>query len=514
MRIEKWRVILVLVSAQIAVAGAFAQTMPGGSSAASLDRAAVAPGDVTSKEASSAKEERGSGNGFNLVFISMTNTRADHLGVYGYQRNTSPRIDRFAKEALVFRNIFTHASWTLPASISLFTSQYPFTHGLLSREEYQPLPPDTPTFLDVLRKNGYATAAFVGNRDYSPKFGHTSRFDKVSEAVMQGESEDWKSYGVFENTMPLARQWLSENRDKRFFLLVQGYDTHCPFAAPKANRQFDPDYRGKIDFTRCYWTFERTRPVRKRDESGRYVEVFPLKSKPTAGDNFDVVFYPEDVRHMIALYDGEIFNADQWVGQLLDDITSAGLDKKTIVVVFSDHGDMFGKHGRFMRGGPLRGTFYDDVLHVPLVIRHPEIAPRSVEGLGQVIDIGPTLLDLLGLESPSGFRGKSLRPLVEGGGAVNSHVFAGAAFRPSGRNPFFRDDSIIVSIRDMQWKLIAERLIRDEQPRDTFELYDLAADPEELKNVAAQQPEKLGELKAGLREWLRDIGSEGVLPGL
>ncbi|MGI8605359.1 MAG: sulfatase-like hydrolase/transferase [Verrucomicrobiales bacterium] len=460
----------------------------------------------------------------NLVFISMTNTRADHLGVYGYQRNTSPHIDQFAKKSVVFKNIFSHASWTLPASISLFTSLYPFTHRLLNREDFQPLAPGIPTFVDVLKQHGYVSAAFVGNRDYSPKFGHTSRFDHTAEAVMQGEQEDWKTYGVFENTMPLARDWLRQNRDKKFFLLVQGYDTHCPFAAPKENRQFDPGYRGKIDFSTCYWTFERTRPIKKRAESGEYVDIFPLKTRPAPGrDNFEVMFYPEDVRHMIALYDGEIFNADQWVGKLLDDLISLDLERKTVVVIYSDHGDMFGKHGRFMRGGPLRGTFYDDVLHVPLIIRHPDIAPQSVEGLGQIIDIAPTLLDFLGQPNPSEFRGKSLRPLLSktgpgtqqvAEGAVNSHVYAGAAFYPSDRNPFFRHDSIIVAVRNEKWKLIAERLVLPDGPSDSFELYDLGKDSEELSNVAAQQFEVLGELKGRLRDWLRDLGSESVLPGL
>ena len=116
---------------------------------------------------------------YNLILISLTNTRADHLGVYGYSRNTSPNIDQFARKCLVFKNAFSHASWTLPVSVSLFTSQYPFTHGLLNREDYTPLPPETPTFVDVLNTAGYTTAAFVGNRDYNRKFGHTSRFSQT-----------------------------------------------------------------------------------------------------------------------------------------------------------------------------------------------------------------------------------------------------------------------------------------------------------------------------------------------
>src|SRR5262245_4967165 len=161
------------------------------------------------------KPREPSTNDYNLIFISLTNTRADHLGVYGYHRNTSPNIDRFAQKCLVFKNVFSHASWTLPALVSLFTSQYPFTHGLMNREDAQPLPAPVTTFVDVLKAKGYFTAAFVGDRDYSPKFGHTSRFHLVFDPVRNPDLEDWKGYGVLENTMPPARDWLRQNKDKK-----------------------------------------------------------------------------------------------------------------------------------------------------------------------------------------------------------------------------------------------------------------------------------------------------------
>src|SRR5688572_24559001 len=126
---------------------------------------------------------------FNLILIALTNTRADHLGCYGYSRNTSPNIDKLARRSVVFKNAFTHASWTLPASVSLFTSTYPFTHGLMNRERTQPLTSSAMTFIDVLKTNGYVTAAFVGNRDYSAKFGHTARFDAVFDAGVNSDQE-------------------------------------------------------------------------------------------------------------------------------------------------------------------------------------------------------------------------------------------------------------------------------------------------------------------------------------
>jgi arylsulfatase A-like enzyme len=383
----------------------------------------------------------------------------------------------------------------------------------MNREEFTPLPNSTPTFIDVLRSNGWFTAAFVGDRDYSQRFGHTARFDFVFDAVNPGAHEDWRTYGVLEQTMPAARAWLRQNKDRRFCLLIQGYDTHCPFAVPKADARFDPDYRGEVDFTKCYWTFEPTRPIKLRSRSGDYEEVYLLKTRPQDGDDYEVMFYPDDIRRMVALYDGEIFNADAQIGGLLDEVAALGLEDRTIVVFYSDHGDMFGKHGRFMRGGPLRGTFYDDVLHIPLLVRHPEYAAQSIEGLAQLIDLGPTLLDMTGCPIPGSFAGKSLLPLVTGKADVNPLVFAGAAFTPSGRNPFFRHHSVILSARSREWKLIQERVSFSVGPQDYFELYDLKKDSEELVNVAAQRDAELEQMKRALRQWLEKIKCEQYLPG-
>lgn len=444
----------------------------------------------------------------NLILISLTNTRADHLGMYGYERPTSPNLDRLARKSLVFRNAFSHASWTLPAVMSLFTSQHPFTHGLMDRQDAQVLPPETPTLVDVLKARGYVSAAFVGNRDYSPKYGHTSRFDWVFEPIHDDDAADWRNYGVLQNVLPPARDWLKQHRDRKFFLLVQGYDTHCPFALPRANPKFSPQYQGDIDFSRCYWTFARSPAVRIRTPTGRYEEAFLLKTKPADGDDYEVLFSQEDIEQMIALYDGEILNADAQLGALLQDLTDLGLEKKTVVVFYSDHGDMFGKHGRFMRGGPLRGTFYDDVLHIPLIVYHPGFAHRDVNALVQLIDLAPTLLELLGGEVPASFHGKSCVPAFTGEAPINEYVYAGAAFTPSARNPFFRHSSVITSVRSREWKLIRERLAYSVGTEEQFELYDLRRDPQELRDVAAQQPEVLARMKAELHRWFETVKTE------
>lgn len=445
----------------------------------------------------------------NLVLISLTNLRADHLGVYGYTRPTSPHIDALARESLVFERCFSHASWTLPVAISLFTSTYPLQHGMMNRKDYVPVPPDTPMFIDALHAAGYLTGAFVGDRDYSPEYGHTSRFHHVYDAVNDTIQEDWHEYGVFSRTIPEAVKWIRGNRGRKFFAFVQAYDVHCPFAIPEENDIFDSDYGGEIDFTRCYWTFDRTRPITIRSEDGREEEIYLVKTNPRDGDDYEAMLQSEDIRHMIALYDGEILNADRHVGKLLDELRTLGLWEKTVVLLFSEHGDMLGKHGRFMRGGPLRGTFYDDVLRVPLILRHPHLRPDRVSGFVELVDLAPTVLDMAGLPAPQTFSGRSLRPLILEGNSIREHVLAGSAYTPKKTSAFFRTASLIASIRTDEWKLIRETLFTESGPTQLQELFHVSRDPGELQEVSEGNAAVRAELGKLLEAWLGEMGVDG-----
>jgi arylsulfatase A-like enzyme len=450
-------------------------------------------------------------NDHNVLFISLTNLRADHLSCYGYARRTSPAIDLLASRSAVFERAFSHASWTLPVAISIFTSLYPFTHGMMDRNEFSPLPLQTPSLIEILAERGWATAAFVGDRDYAGEFGLTSRFETLLDLVREQDDGDWKRYGVLASTVPEAIAWLERHRSRRFFLFVQGYDVHCPFAVPKAQPVFDPGYGGGVDFTRCYWTFRRTLPIPMRSASGRIEDAFLLKTKPEQGAEYEEVLFPDDVRHMVALYDGEILEADRLVGKLLETLARLDLERRTIVVLFSEHGDMFGKHGRFMRGGPLRGTFYDDVLRVPLMIFHPELPPRRIRELVEAIDLAPTLLEMLGVPPPAGFQGKSFLASIARGAPGRAAVFAGSAYTPRRKNVFFRDDSIIRSVRTPRWKLVHERLFGDGGDEELVELFDMENDADELNNVSERHPDVARQLHGLLDDWLREIRAAAIL---
>lgn len=438
----------------------------------------------------------------NVILITMTTLRYDHMSGNGYFRPTTPNLDKLAKESLVFSNAFTQASWTLPASISLYTSLYPFQHGVMNRYDGSTLSLSTPTLMDVLNKNGYKTSAFTGGFDYNPVFGHTSRFASYREcAGRQLPEYPRKSginapsrYGGFECTIPLALDWLSKNASQKFFLHVQGFDAHCPFKNSKEGRIYDKDYKGNVDFSLCLNTFEKTEPEIKNGK--KYYPVFSLKGK--------VLLSEEDRNHLIALYDESITYSDQQIAKLLNKIKELGLESKTIIVFTSEHGEMFDKHGRFMRGPPLRGVFYDDVLHVPLLIKHPKISGRRMDRLVELIDIAPSLLAFLGVQTPTRMEGKSLIPVILQNKDVNEYIFAGSAYNPDPFNPRFNKKTRIEVIRDKRWKLIREVVFDGNNSLENIELYDIVNDKEELHNLKVEKQDILLILQESLNVWLRN----------
>ena len=440
----------------------------------------------------------------NIVMINMTNLRYDHMSSNGYFRKTTPNLDALARESLVFDNAFSHSSWTLPEGISIFTSLYPYTHGVMGRYAGETLSGDTLTFVDVLNDNGYKTAAFTGGFDYDPVFGLTGRFDEHEECKPRGI--DSMSFGGFNCSIPGALEWVKNNFDKKFFVFVQGFDAHCPFSQ-EGGHTYDKDYEGTLDYSKCLWTFDRAEPVLKGGKT-----YYPVSSRESP-ETGSILLSEEDVAHLIALYDESITSADAQIGELLDGLKSLGLYDNTIIVFTSEHGDMFGKYGRFMRGGPLRGTFYDDVLHIPLTIMHPKLEPRRIDQLVGHIDIVPTLLDLLSITKfKPFFQGKSLVPAIFYGEEVNEYIFSGSEFTPPSDNEYFNQDTIVETIRSNEWKLIKETFISDDSQFEILELYDIVNDKEELRDLAsagevqsASTREILEDLRLKLDAWSDDV---------
>ncbi|HBL15205.1 MAG: hypothetical protein A2X36_07130 [Elusimicrobia bacterium GWA2_69_24] len=438
--------------------------------------------------------------GYNLIVLSLGNVGTGHMSLFGYARKTTPRLDRWGADALVFDNAFSPASWTLPVAASWLTGLYPFSHRILNRVSENLLPPGIRTLPELLRSRGYRTAAFTGGLDYYRDFSTMRGFS---------ETDSNPNFTGFGTTLAQAQAWLARRPRGPFMLFVHGYDAHCPFTPP-------PDLLGTFsDPKRTGITVDSSRCVRGawRPEKGDFQANYTMlwSTAPVARVPEPVHLTQADIDFLGELYDEEVLSVDAQLGSFLASLDRK-LREKTIVVVFSEHGEMFAKHGRFGRAGATRGTLYDDVIHVPLAIRVPGLKGRRIPALVELTDLAPTLASWLGVAIPYAPQGKDLSPLLRGAGRIHDHIFAGLPFLWP-RNPE-RPESVNDSVRNREWKLIREirwstsrwRRWLGRPPKTTLELYRIAADPEERRNVAPENPEVVEGLLRELDAWRTACG--------
>ena len=381
----------------------------------------------------------------NLIVIGIDTLRADHLGCYGYPRPTSPRIDAFAKESVLFATAVSQAPWTLPAFASIFTGLLPSSHraGEGKQLNVSSLDPTRETIATVLKRAGYRTGSFVTNGYVSKDVGMTSGFDDATISLLSVGSTE-KAIG-----------WLRAHATERFFLFLHIVDPHQPYNPPPEHAApfIDPGYEGKIGSSYGGW------------------------ADPSWND--------ADRRRIIDLYDGEVHVSDSLVGRVLDTVAALGLSERTVIAITADHGEELLDHSFLGHGHSL----YDELLHVPLIVHFPGGRPhRRIEHQVRTMDLFPTLLEALALPVPAGLEGVSLFPMARGEAAnpETDRAFAEYLFTEPERK----------AIRQGDRKLILD------PAAGTTELFDLRADPHEQKNIAAREPERAAELRVALEHRL------------
>lgn len=380
--------------------------------------------------------------GANVVVIGIDTLRADHVGVYGYARPTTPRIDAFAGEAVRFETAISQSSWTVPGFASMFTGLVPSAHGAGEGRcpDVIKLGTAPETLASALHAAGYRTAAFVSNVWVSAEVGLARGFDEHTRL------------GLSEEAVDRATEWLRAPPREPFHLFVHVVDPHQPYAPdPEDARPFvDPDYRGSIGTS-----FSGT-----------------ARAEWNAADR----------RRIVDLYDGEVRFADRMVGRLLDTLDQTGLAAHTIVVVISDHGEELFDHGAIGHGH----TLYDELLRVPFLIRFPGGWAHGVRREPvRTMDLFPTLLDALERPIPAGLNGASLMPLLRGGVAPGTDVALS-------EYPCFAPDVGLQSLRTPRAKLLFS------PTSGHAELFDLADDPHEHTDVALLRPAVMSDLRARL----------------
>jgi len=404
-----------------------------------------------------AESLRAAMKGANIVICVMDAARADHFGAYGYPRETTPNFDRLARESVVFDQHFCQYSQTSPSTATLFTGQYPDTHGVAvprtgkPKELLRSLEPTAFTIDRALGEAGFRTLLFTSTPAAAPvlRLGESFRVLLTPMGMVHSEEEDalWRSP---EHLLELIHQNLS--RDPRFLTYVHFLPPHNPYEAPEKLKetfkgQQAPGYfEAEPAFTQVY---------------GRFHDQDP----PATGSDW------------VNLYDAELRWSDWALGELISYLKEIGAYQNTLLIVTADHGEALGEH-RYQWHATCP---YDEAIHIPLLIRFPG-ATRPVGRVGaltETIDVLPTILDLLGIPAPAGqLQGKSLVPLLAGeAGELREHTFT----RTNGRWPCY-------VVRNHRWALLLY------QGGKMRALYDLAADPRQTHNVIAEQPKQAAAL--------------------
>jgi arylsulfatase A-like enzyme len=395
------------------------------------------------------------GDGPNLILLSIDTLRADHLGCYGYERATSPNLDRLASEGVLFERAISSSSWTLPAHVSMLTGLNPPRHG--AARGGRPLAERLDTVAELLWDHGYATAAYTGHLFVTAEQGFAQGFGRFRAAL---DSEQISER--FGRKVESALDWMEQRRAERFFLFLHTYAVHLPYRP-------EPPYDQRFG-TEC---------------TGRYETCFDNADYTESNDGHDLT--ETELRQVQALYDGGIAETDAVIAELLSGLQARGLAQSTCLVVTSDHGEEFREHGDLLHH---HAKLFDELVHVPLIVWCPrEIkAPRRVDSLVSLVDVAPTLLALAGVEAPPGLDGVDLSPLWRGEtNSVRQTAFSEvdmAVKLASGKNASLRND---------RYKLITSSLHGQRQ------LFDLSVDPGETADVSAEQPQMVKKLLKEIR---------------
>lgn len=432
--------------------------------------------------------------GANVLLISIDTLRADRLSVYGYERPTSPNLERFASEGIVFDRFYYNGGGTLPSHMTMMTSLYPGTHGL-HPSRTKSLEPERVTLAEVFQTAGYATAGFADVGYMQAKWGFDQGFDLYDD---RGHK--------FAGILPRARGWLEAQRartpEQPFFLFLHTYDVHSN------SRRLPYECPGDYPFRYTggpHPRFDGCRGGRCASDFLAHANV-ALRAGRLAPDE---LLTPDELAFVSALYDGCINYVDDKIAEILGWLEALGVADNTLVLITSDHGEEFLEHGQLLhdQGG------YEELSHIPLLLRLPDRAHGGmrVRHLAEMVDLLPTVLDLVGLPRPADAQGSSLVPSFREGRAVTTEVHMYSILRTE-RYKYFKDEKQLFDLvfdprersnlfRVSRWRAArldrqVRRIIREDfRAADEFSARATEAKPALLTPEEASRLKSLGYLQ-------------------
>lgn len=395
----------------------------------------------------------------NIVLISIDTVRADHLNAYGYDRGTSPRIAELARTGVLFENAYSQAPWTLPALASMNTSLYPSEHNATGVQTA--LGKEVVTLAEALSAEGYFTMGVVAHGFAGRKHGMAQGFDRFDETQDRGHLAV-----TSEPLNKIAARFLTEVDERPWFLWVHYFDPHYAYIR-HPEHGFAEGYTGKLP---AKLEVQRLNRARHRSQISA-----------------------DDLAYIRAVYDEEIAHTDRWIGDLLDKLPVGEEDRPTVTIVTADHGEYFLERGRFFHGKDV----YDELVAVPLVIGgdldDDLRGLRVAEPVG-LVSVPRTVMELAGI-GEHGFGGVDLLA-VASGDADPGYVFTEGSYA-------WGDDERKTAVLFDRWKLIHNH------DDDSWELYDLEADPRELANRWEERGEEVTVIKRHLADMIARFGEQG-----
>jgi len=404
-----------------------------------------------------------------VILLVIDTLRADHLGCYGYHRDTSPFIDKISEEGVLFEYAYPTDVPTQPSFTSMFTGLRGIETGIVSHSRSEVLSEEIPCFPEILSRNGIVTAAvstlYMMRRWFARGFQYyMNPVAGVRRRLQQVDAEEINS---------MAFKWLRENYRKDFFLFIHYWDPHSLYFPP------EPYRRLFYDGDEC-------------DPENHSLDV--LKSQPiwpfTKGHLDAIKKGITDIEYVIAQYDGEIRYSDDNVRNLVWLLEELGIYDETALIITSDHGESLGEHGFYFD----HCEVYETTIRVPLIMRYPPMIPKRkrFEGLvHSTISLMPTILDLFEIEPPGQLEGKNLVDLANGDEEPYDVIYVNQGLWTAKR-----------AIRTEKWKLI-KTIDKAFWETPEIELYDMKEDPEETKNLASEMPEIVDKLELRIERWKR-----------
>jgi arylsulfatase A-like enzyme len=409
-----------------------------------------------------------------VVLITIDTLRSDHLGCYGYGKNTSPNIDRLAFSGLRFTNCYTAIPTTDPSHVSILTSTYPRTHGVI-KNGWKISNSDILCLAEIFKKKGYSTAAITARATLSPTSLGLKGFDHVDAPSLKGSPFIRRTRRSGGEISKRAIELFSRHQNDDLFVWIHFFDPHRPYNPPPP---FDSMFNDGVHIP--------------GKQPGTYTDA----AKTLTND---------EIAYYTSLYDGAIRNMDFHIGRLLESLEEAtsNYSIQPFIVLTADHGETLGElretksyifdHGEYL---------YERDIKIPLIMSYNGKLPEGLvrDALVESIDIAPTIVDILFDKEFAEFSGTSIKKYIfDESSADKSYVFV---HRRPFSTPFYWEFE--ADLEEHGFGIISERYKLIDNPVSGPELYDLAQDPYEDSNIAAEREKVINDLREELRKWKKE----------